>query len=71
VAGVAGCRLEQMPSRLELAGSFSRLDHRLRDAILDRSGRILTLELAVDLDRRLRRDPRQLHEWCVADQVEQ
>ena len=49
-ASVAARRLEQLLSRLE-AG---RLDHRERDAVLDRAGRVLALELRVELDLRLR-----------------
>ena len=56
---------------LELAGGLGRLDHRLRDAVLDRAGRVLALELRVELDARLRREARQLDERRVADQVEQ
>ena len=55
----------------ELARGLGRLDHRLRDAVLDRAGRVLALELAVDLDGRLGRDPRQLDERRVADEVEE
>ena len=49
VPGVAGGRLEQMPARSQLARRFGRLDHRLRHAVLDRAGRVLALELRVDL----------------------
>jgi hypothetical protein len=47
-AGVAARRLEQLASGLELAGCLRRLDHRLRDAVLDRAGRVLALELRVE-----------------------
>ena len=67
-AGVAARRLEQLPSRLQLAGRLGRFDHRLRDAILDRPGRILALELRVDADRWLGRQPLELYEWRVADE---
>jgi hypothetical protein len=59
-------RLEQVRARLEPGG----LDHRERDPVLDRAGRVLPFELGVDRDPR-RREMRKLHERRVADQVEQ
>ena len=70
-AGVAARRLEQRAPGLELAGGLGRLDHRHRDAVLDRAGRVCALELRVDLDARLRCEARELDERRVADQVEQ
>ena len=40
-ARVAARRLEQLAAGLELARGLRRLDHRLRDAVLDRAGRVL------------------------------
>ena len=45
---VAARRLEQLAARLELAPRLRRLDHRLRDAVLDRAGRVRALELRVE-----------------------
>ena len=66
-AGVAARRLEQLATGLELARSLCRLDHRLRDAVLDRAGRVLALELCVDAHVA---DRTQLDERRVADQAE-
>src|SRR5205823_8715980 len=66
-ARVAARRLEELGAGLELGG----LDHRKRDTVLDRAGRILALELRVELDPRLRRKARQLDERGVADQSEE
>ena len=68
-AGVAARRLEQLAARLQLARRLGGVDHRLRDAVLDRAGRVLALELRVDPDARLRREPRQLDERGVADEL--
>ncbi len=70
-ARVPARRLEQLAAGLELAGRLGGLDHRLRDAVLDRAGRVLALELRVEPDAVLRRQPRQLDERGVADEVEQ
>ena len=40
-ARVAARRLEQLAAGLELARGLGGLDHRLRDAVLDRAGRVL------------------------------
>jgi hypothetical protein len=67
-AGVARGGLEQPLPGLEL----DRLEHLLRDAVLDRAGRVLPFELRVDRHgARLRRQPRQLDERGVADEIEQ
>ena len=68
-AGVAARRLEQAPTGLELAGRLGRFDHRLRDAVFDRAGGILCLELREDADRP-GREARELDERSVADEVE-
>src|SRR5207244_11162535 len=67
-AGVAARRLEQLASPLQLAGSFGGLDHRLGDAVLDRAGRVLALELRVDLNVA---DRPELDERGVADELEE
>ncbi len=69
-ARVAARRLEQLATGDELAARLGRLDHRLRDAVLDRAGRVLALELGVDLHVRVRRQVTQLDERRRADQVE-
>src|SRR5207302_3845545 len=69
-AGVSARRLEQLPPRLELTGGLGRLDHRLRDPVLDRPRGVLALELCVEADSG-RREPGQLDEWRVADEVEE
>ena len=66
-AGVAARGLEELTSGLELARRLGRLDHRLRDAVLDRAGRVLSLELRVDADVA---DGTELDERRVADQPE-
>ena len=65
-AGVAARRLEQLLAGCELR----RIDHRQRDAILDRAGRVLPLELRVD-PAALRLQVRQLDEGGVADELEE
>ena len=54
----------QPPARLEV------LDQVLRDAILDRAGRVEHLELGEDADVRVRRHARDLDQRRVADRVE-
>src|SRR5204862_1570749 len=66
-AGVAAGRLEQLAPRLELPRRFGGLDHRLRDAVLDRAGRVLSLELGVNADAA---DGTELDERRVPDQAE-
>src|SRR4051812_32285288 len=70
-AGVAGGRLEQLTAGLELARRLRGFDHGQRDAVLDRAGRVLALELRVQPHRRLRRQARQLDERGVAYELEQ
>src|SRR3546814_10591625 len=48
-AGVAGGRLHDRAAGLQLAGAFGILDHRERDAILDRAGGIGALALVPHL----------------------
>src|SRR3972149_4151355 len=69
-ASVPARRLEELASRYELTSRLGVLDHRLRDTVLDRAGRVLALELRVDLDVRARREPLELDERRAADQVE-
>jgi hypothetical protein len=49
-AGVAARRLDHRLARLQLAGLLARLDHRKREAILDRSQRIEGLHLDPEVD---------------------
>ena len=70
-ARVAARRLEQAAARLELAGRLGRIEHRLRDAVLDRPARVLPLELRVETDGRLRREAGQLDERRRPDEVEE
>src|SRR5438309_9832221 len=67
-AGVATRRLEQRATAVELAGGFSGFDHRLGDAVLDRAGRIQSLELCVHATIPARA---QLDEGGGRDQLEQ
>ena len=57
-------------SAREQAARLEVLDQVLRDAILDRAGRVHHLELGEDPDGRVRRHPRDLDERRVADRVE-
>ena len=70
-AGVPARRLEQVPSGLELARSLGGVEHRLRDPILDRPARILSLELCEETDGRLRREAGQLDDRGRSDEVEE
>ena len=69
-ARVPARRLEEAPPWLELPGGLGSVDHRLGDAVLDRAGRVLTLELGVDRNA-LGGEARQLDEWCVPHEVEE
>ena len=67
--------LPEVGSRIVWPGAIapSRLggvDHRLRDPVLDRAGRVAALELGEDAHARLRREPRQLDQRRVADRLE-
>ena len=53
-ARVAGGRLEDGVAGLDRAPLLGVLDHRLGDAVLDRAGRVVTLELRPDANARLR-----------------
>src|SRR5439155_25278821 len=68
---VAARRLEQLATGLELAQRLCVLDHRKCDPILDRAGRILALQLRVELDPGLRGKSWELDERGASDQVEQ
>ena len=52
-ARVPARRLDQRPARLERAGRLRRLDHRQRDAVLDRPARIEILHLGDHFRRAL------------------
>ena len=55
---------------LELARCLRRLDHRLRDPVRDRAGRVLRLELR-EHAHRPRREAGELDQRGVADEVEE
>src|SRR5262249_23929917 len=65
-ARVPARRLEQLLPGLEVCG----VDHRERDPVLDRAGRVVALELGVDANAG-RRQLRKLDERGGPDQVEQ
>ena len=67
-AGVARGRIEEHAARLERARALAVEDHRQRGAILDRSPRVLRLELRIDLDARSRLEPSQADERRAPDQ---
>jgi hypothetical protein len=69
--GVAARRLEQAPPPLELAGRLGGVEHRLRDAVLDRAGGVLALQLREELDGRSRGEAGERDEGSRADQVEE
>ena len=69
-ARVAAGRLQQLAAGLELAGGLGRLDHRLGDAVLDRAGRVLALELRVEANAVVRGQARELDERRRADRLE-
>ena len=69
-AGVARGRLEDRLPRLDRPLGLGGLDHRLRDPVLDRAGRVAALELGEDPHARLRREPRQLDQRRVADRLD-
>jgi len=66
---VARRGLQDRAPRGELARVLGGLDHRLRDPILERAGRVLPLELGPDPNSR-RAQARQADERRVADRVE-
>ena len=67
---VAGGRLEDRPARFELARCLGGLDHRLRDPVLRRAGRVLSLELGPQAHAGLRGRAREPDERRLADRVE-
>ena len=66
-AGVARGRLDDRAAGLQLPIALRRLDHRERDAVLDRAGRILVLQLHEKLAR-TGIHPRDLDQRRVADE---
>ena len=66
-AGVAGGRLEDGLAGRDRAPLLGVLDQRARDAILDRAGRVVGLELGPDAHARLGRKTLQLDQRRVAD----
>ena len=67
--------LPEVGSRIVWPGSIAPrclgvLDHRLGDAVLDRAGRVVALELGPDAHAGLGREARQLDERRVADRLE-
>ena len=69
-AGVAGRRLEDRLAGRDRAALLGVLDQRPRDAVLDRAGRVVRLELGPDADARLGREPLELDERRVADRLD-
>ena len=69
-AGVPGRRLEDDRVLVKQAPPLEVLDEVLRDAILDRPGRVEHLELGEDADVRVRAHPRDLDHRRVPDRVE-
>ena len=66
-AGIPGSRLDNGAARLQFSIAFRRFDHRESDAILDRAGRVLVLELEEKLAR-AGVHPRDFHQRRVADE---
>ena len=64
-------RLEELAAGLELARGLRGLDHRLRDAVLRRAGRVLALELREEPHALARREARELDERRRADRLEE
>ena len=60
-----------MRSGVSSPDCFGRVDHELRDAVLDGAGRVLSFELGVEPHARLRAEPGQLDERRVADGVDE
>src|SRR4051812_37756265 len=69
-AGVAGGRLEDRLVLGEVPRRFGCLDHALRDAVLQRAGRVLALQLGPDVDARLGAEAREPDERRVSDRIE-
>ncbi len=69
-AGVAGGRLEDRLAGADRALLLGVLDQRAGDAVLDRAGRVVRLELGPDAHARLGREARQLDERRVADRLD-
>src|SRR4051794_1286739 len=69
-AGVAGGRLEDRPILGEVARRLGRLDHPLGDAIFQRAGRVLALELGPHPNAGLGAEAGEADERRVADRVE-
>ena len=69
-AGVARRRLEDRLAGRDRAPLLGVLDQRARDAVLDRAGRVVGLELGPDADARLGREPLELDQRRVADRLD-
>src|SRR5262249_34854874 len=67
--GIARSRLDDGAARAEPAVALGRLDHGTRWPVLDRTRRVGALELEEE-PARPTLDARHLHEWRVADEVE-
>ena len=69
-AGVARGRLEDRLAGRDQAVLLGALDQRARDAVLDRAGRVVALELGVDAHAGLGAEATQLDERRVADRLD-
>jgi hypothetical protein len=69
-AGVAGRRLDDRPAGGQRAVGLGLLDHRPGDAVLDRPGRVLALQLGEDADLGVGAQPADVDHRRVADEVE-
>ncbi len=69
-AGVARGRLEDRLAGADRALLLGVLDQRARDAVLDRTGRVLGLELRPQAHAGLRRQALELHQRRVADRLD-
>src|SRR4051812_35705434 len=67
---VAGGRLEDRLVLREVSGVLCGLDHPLGDAVLQRAGRILALELGPEVDAGLRAETRKADERRVPDRLQ-
>ena len=68
-AGVARGRLDDGAAGLELTGALRRVDDRDADAVLDRAGRVVELELGRDRGLGTVGDPVEAHQRGVADEL--
>ena len=69
-AGVAGGRLDDRPTRLELPLALGGLDHRHPDPVLVRAAGVQVLELREQRRLHVAADPVESHDGRLADEVE-